>query len=59
MRATRDVDRLIESGNLIGLGAAADERRRLTHGDRATFVRVQEVPASLATARGRSAIRRG
>ena len=51
MRATRDVDRLIESGNLIGLGAAADERRRLTHGDRATFVRVQEVPASLATAR--------
>ena len=51
MRATRDVDRLIESGNLIGLGTAADERRRLTHGDRATFVRVQEVPASLATAR--------
>ena len=50
MRATRDglvtdVDQLIESGDLLGLGAAADTRRRLTHGDRATFVRVQEVPA--------------
>ena len=54
MRTTRegsviDVDRLIESGDLIGLGAAADARRRLMHGDRATFVRVQEVPAALAT----------
>ena len=52
MRATgdglgTDIDRLIESGDLLGLGAAADERRRLVHGDRATFVRVQEV--ALAT----------
>ncbi len=56
MRAIRgglvtDVDRLIEKGDLIGLGAAADERRRLTHGERATFVRVQEVPAATAKAK--------
>jgi len=54
MRTTRDgsvidVERVIESGNLLGLGGAADARRRLIHGDRATFVRVQEVPAALAT----------
>jgi hypothetical protein len=54
MRATPhgsviDIDRLIESGDLIGLGAAADERRRLIHGDRATFVRVQEVRVALAS----------
>jgi len=41
-----DVDQLIESGNLLGLGAAADERRRMMHGNRTTFVRVQEVSAS-------------
>jgi len=41
-----DVDQLIESGNLLGLGAAADERRRMMHGDRTTFVRVQEVSVS-------------
>lgn len=41
-----DVDRLIESGDLLGLGAAADARRRMVHGDRTTFVRVQEVSVS-------------
>ena len=49
-RATRnglvsEVDQLVESRDLIGLGAAADARRRQKHDDRVTFVRVQEVPA--------------
>jgi len=30
--------------DLLGLGALADDRRRQRHGDRTTFVRVQEVP---------------
>ena len=39
-----DIDQLIESRDLLGLGAAADERRREIHGDRVTFVRVQLIP---------------
>ena len=39
----RDAEELAASRDLIGLGALADERRRQKHGDRATFVRVQEV----------------
>ena len=39
-----DVDVLIGSSDLLGLGAAADELRRRRHGDRTTFVRVQEIP---------------
>lgn len=38
-----DIEQLIESPDLLGLGAAADERRRAIHGDRVTFVRVQPV----------------
>jgi len=45
-----DVDQLVESRDLIGLGVAADERRRQRHGDQVTFVRVQEVPGLLAMA---------
>ncbi len=39
-----DVEVLIDSSDLLGLGAAADELRRRRHGDRATFARVQEIP---------------
>ena len=39
-----DVDVLIDSSDLLGLGAVADELRRRRHGDRTTFVRVQEIP---------------
>ena len=46
--AVPDIDRLLESRDLIGLGAAADTKRRQKHGDRVTFVRVQEVPVSHA-----------
>ena len=46
--AVPDVDGLLESRDLIGLGAAADTKRRQKHGDRVTFVRVQEVPVSHA-----------
>ena len=35
-----DVDGLLESRDLIGLGAAADTKRRQKHGDRVTFVRL-------------------
>lgn len=45
-----DIDRLIESRDLIGLGAAADAKRRQMHADRVTFVRVQEVPVSQGSA---------
>ena len=46
--AVPDIDRLFESRDLIGLGAAADTMRRQKHGDCVTFVRVQEVPVSHA-----------
>ena len=39
-----DVEVLLGADDLLGLGAAADELRRRRHGDRATFVRVQEIP---------------
>ena len=39
-----DVEALIDSSDLLGLGALADELRRRRHGDRATFARVQELP---------------
>ena len=37
---------LAETRDLVRLGALADERRRALHGERATFVRVAEVPAA-------------
>ena len=39
---------LSETRDLVRLGALADERRRRLRGDRATFVRVTEVPATSA-----------
>ena len=44
--AADDIAALVASRDLIGLGALADERRRQRHGNRVTFVRVQEVSAS-------------
>ena len=41
-----DIEKLVASPDLIELGALADARRRVRHGNRATFVRVQEVEAS-------------
>ena len=41
-----DVEVLIDSSDLLGLGAVADELRRRRHGDRATFARVQEIPVA-------------
>lgn len=40
-----DIDALIETHDLLSLGTLADTRRRALHGNRATFVRVAEVPA--------------
>lgn len=39
-----DVDVVAGAGDLLGLGALADECRRRRHGDRTTFVRVQAIP---------------
>ena len=41
----RDAEAVLASGDLLGLGALADDCRRRRHGDRVTFVRVQEIPA--------------
>lgn len=41
-----EIAALSETRDLLRLGALADERRRNTRGDRATFVRVLEVPAT-------------
>lgn len=35
---------LLAGADLLGLGVLADEQRRRRHGDRTTFVRVQEIP---------------
>lgn len=43
--AARDAEALVASRDLLGLGALADDCRRQRHGERVTFVRVQEVPA--------------
>ena len=39
-----DLAAVVESDDLIGLGALADARRRQRHADRVTFVRVCELP---------------
>lgn len=39
-----DADLLADADDLLGLGVLADEQRRRRHGDRTTFVRVQEIP---------------
>ena len=39
-----DADLLAGADDLLGLGVLADEQRRRRHGDRTTFVRVQEIP---------------
>ena len=41
-----EIAALSQRRDLVRLGALADERRRVLHGDRATFVRVAEVPAT-------------
>ena len=41
-----EIAALSETRDLLRLGALADERRRHSRGDRATFVRVAEVPAT-------------
>ena len=41
-----EIDALSQTRDLVRLGALADERRRTLRGDRATFVRVAEVPAA-------------
>ena len=40
---TVDIDTVVETNDLIGLGLVAEGRRRHLHGDRATFVRVQNM----------------
>ena len=47
-----DVEVLIGADDLLGLGAAADELRRRRHGDRTTFVRVQEIPIAAVGSSG-------
>lgn len=47
-----DVEVLVGTGDLLGLGAAADGLRRGRHGDRTTFARVQEVPIAAAGSSG-------
>ncbi len=39
----KDIDILISTENLVGVGSAADIVRRQRHDDRVTFVRVQEI----------------
>ena len=43
----RDAEAVVASGDLLGLGALADDCRRQRHGDRVTFVRVQELHADV------------
>ena len=43
-----EIDKLAEEVDLLALGALADRRRRFVHGDRASFVRVVEVPAGIS-----------
>ena len=43
--AADDCEAVVASGDLLGLGALADDCRRRRHGDRVTFVRVQQVAA--------------
>ena len=47
-----DVEVLIGTDDLLGLGAAADELRRRRHGDRTTFARVQEIPIAAVGSSG-------
>ena len=44
--AESEIAALSQTRDLVRLGALADERRRRLRGDRATFVRVSDVPAS-------------
>lgn len=44
--ADADIEALSQKRDLLRLGALADERRRALRGDRATFVRVAEMPAA-------------
>ena len=48
---TADIERLVTTDDLIGLGALADTCRRRRHDDRVTFVRVAAVSAASGTAR--------
>ena len=41
-----DTDAIVNADDLVALGMLADTRRRELHGDRVTFVRVQEIDAS-------------
>ncbi len=47
-----DVEVLVGTGDLLGLGAAADGLRRRRHGDRTTFARVQEIPIAAVGSSG-------
>ncbi len=49
---TADIEAVVATANLIGLGALADARRRRLHGDRVTFVRVAELAAASGAAQG-------
>ena len=52
-----DVEILVGSSDLLGLGAAADEHRRRRHGDRTTFARVQEIPIAAVGPAGVEVVR--
>ena len=45
-----DREALVASGDLLGLGVLADDCRRRLHGERVTFVRVQEIAADAGDA---------
>ena len=46
----QDSEAVVASRDLLGLGALADDCRRGRHGDRVTFVRVQEIPVDTVEA---------
>ena len=49
---TADIESVVSTVDLIGLGALADTRRRRLHGDRVTFVRVAELSVAGGAAHG-------
>ena len=52
-----DVEVLLRSSDLLGLGAVADEVRRRRHADRTTFARVQEIPIAAVGQAGVEVVR--
>ena len=47
-----DTEAVVNADDLVALGMLADTRRRELHGDRVTFVRVQEIDAASALSEG-------